>query len=129
MVPSGSCQIFSRLGAMLGIGDDHVGGQAMRERADLAGGAARRWLSGQRERAVARFGNLAGQQVQIVDEIVGPDAARVLIEAHGPQAHDLGVWLGVELGQGFDAIERHTGFIGRPLQRSRPRRRRRTDRS
>jgi hypothetical protein len=90
---------------MLGIGDDHVGGQAVGKGADLACGAARRWLSGQRERAVARFGNLAGQQMQIVDEIVGPHPARVLIEAHGPQTHDLGVWLSVELGQGLDAIE------------------------
>ena len=52
-----------RLGAMLGIGDDHVGRQAMRERADFTRRAAGRRLACQRERAVARFGDLAGQQV------------------------------------------------------------------
>ena len=54
--------------------------------------------------------------MQIVGEVVGPDATRVLVEAHGPQAHDLCLWVRVELRQGFDAVERHAGFVCRPLQ-------------
>ena len=47
--------------AVLRIGDDHVGRQAMREGADLARGAAGGWLPGQRERRIAGLGDLSGQ--------------------------------------------------------------------
>ena len=103
--------------AMRLVGDDHVGGQAVREGADLARGAAGRGLAGQRERAVAGLGDFSGQQMDVVDEVVAPDAAGVLVEAHGPEADDLGLRVGVELGQRLEPVERHAGHLGRLLQR------------
>ncbi len=75
--------------AMRLVGDDHVGRQAVREGADLARGAAGRGLAGQRERAVAGRGDLSGQEMDVVDEVVAPDAAGVLVEAHGPERDHL----------------------------------------
>ena len=62
-----------------------VGGQAMGEGAHLARRAAGRGLAGQRERAVAGLGNLTGQQMNVVAELIHPGAAGMLVEAHGPQ--------------------------------------------
>jgi hypothetical protein len=90
-VPAGSFQSFSAQLPMLRIEDHHVGGQAMGEGADLARRAAGRGLAGQREGAVARLGDLAHQQVHVVDHVVDPGAARVLVEAHGPVGGDLGL--------------------------------------
>ena len=64
---------------------------------------------GQRERAVPRLGDLPGQQVDVVDEVVGPDAADVLVEAHGPERHHLGLGVGVELR------ERHSRSFETPV--------------
>jgi hypothetical protein len=50
------------LGAVLGVGHEHVGRQPVRERADLARGAARRRLAGERERAVAGRRDLAAAE-------------------------------------------------------------------
>ena len=99
------------------VGDDHVGGQPVREGADLARGAAGRGLAGQRERAVAGLGNLPGQQMNVVDEVIAPDAAGVLVEPHGPEADHLGLRISVELGQRLEPVERHAGHLGRLLQR------------
>jgi hypothetical protein len=44
----------------------------------------RRWAGRSGERAVAGLGDLAHQQVDVVDHVVDPGAARVLVEAHGP---------------------------------------------
>jgi hypothetical protein len=85
--------------AVLGIGHHHVGGQAMGEGADLARRAAGRGLAGQRERAVAGLGDLTRQQMQVVDHLVGPDAADMLVEAHGPERHHLALRIGIELGE------------------------------
>ena len=71
---------------VLGIGHLHVRGKAMGEHADLARRAACGRLARQRERAIAGLGDLPGQQVEVVDEVVRPDAADVLVEPHGPQA-------------------------------------------
>ena len=101
---------------VLGVGHQHVGGQTMGESAHLARGAAGRWLAGEGEGAVARFADLAGEQVQVVDQVVGPDATGVLVEAHGPERHDLAFGVGVQLGQGLEALGRHAAFPGGALQ-------------
>ena len=95
------------LGAVLRVGDHHVRGQPMREGADLARGAARRGLAGERERAVARLGDLAGEEVDVVAELVHPGAARVLVEPHRPGRHDLHLGVGVELGERDELARRH----------------------
>ena len=119
--------------AVLRIGDDHVGGQAMREGADLARGAAGGRLPGQRERRIAGLGDLSRQQMQIVEELVGPYAAHMLVEAHGPERHHLALRIGIEFGEllqeaAFDArelgdlLERvvlHKGGIGVEVDRLR----------
>ena len=84
---------------VLGVRHLQVGRQAVGEGADLAGGAAGRGLAGQREGRVAGLGDLSGQEVQVVDEVVRPGAAGVLVEAHGPERHHLDVRVGVELGE------------------------------
>jgi len=99
------------------VGDDHVGRQTVREGADLARGAAGRRLAGQRERAVAGLGDFSGQQMNVVDEIVAPDATRVLVEAHGPEAGDLGLRIGIKFGQSLDLVRRHAGNLRRLLDR------------
>jgi hypothetical protein len=73
-------------------------GRRCEKGADLARGAAGRWLAGERGRAVASFGDFSGQQMQIVDHVVAPDAAAVLVETHGPEADHLGLRIGIELG-------------------------------
>ena len=85
--------------AVLGIGDLHVGRKAMREGADLARRAAGGRLPGERERAVAGLRDLPGQEVEVVDHVVRPHAADVLVEPHGPERHHLGLRVGVELGE------------------------------
>ena len=80
--------------AVLGVGHQEVGGQAVRERAHLAGRAAGRGLAGERERAAAGAGDLAGEQVDVVEVVVHPGAAVVLVHAHRPQRHDVLVRVG-----------------------------------
>ena len=99
------------------VGHHHVGGQAVREGADLARGAAGRRLAGERERAVAGLGDFSGQQMDVVDEIVAPDAAGVLVEAHGPEARDLDLGVGIEFGQRLEPVHRHARHLGGFLQR------------
>ena len=53
----------------------------------------------------------------VVDEVVAPDAAGVLVETHGPEADDLGLGVGIELGECFQPVQRHAGHLGRLLQR------------
>jgi hypothetical protein len=103
--------------AMLGVGHHHVGRQAVGKGADFARRAAGRRLAGQRERAVARLGDLAGQQVDVVDHVVHPGAAGVLVEAHGPEADDLLLRVGIQLGQLLEALGRHAGQLGHLLER------------
>ncbi|MNN63093.1 hypothetical protein D3C81_1784420 [compost metagenome] len=45
---------FFRMRTVLGIGDHHIGRQAMRKSTDLTCGTASRRLAGKRERAIAR---------------------------------------------------------------------------
>jgi hypothetical protein len=107
-------KLFGML-AVLRIGDDHVGRQAVRESTDFTRRAAGRRLAGQRERAVARLGNLAGQQVDVIDEVVGPGATGMLVEAHGPEGGDLDLRVGIQLGQGLQILDRNTGKLGNLL--------------
>ena len=78
---------FLRLGAVIGVVDQHVGGQAVAQGADFANRPARRRLSGQAERVRPRSPDLAGYQMEIVEEVVHPGAAHMLINAHAPEAH------------------------------------------
>src|SRR5581483_1109861 len=95
--------------AMSLVRDQHVGRQPVRERADLARGAACRWLPGERERTVARFGDFSCEQVNVVDKVVAPDTARVLVEAHGPEAYDFCLGIGVKFSQIAKAIDGYAG--------------------
>ena len=117
MVPSGSFQI--RLGdvAMRLVGHDHVGRQPVREGADFARGAAGRGLAGQRERAVAGLGDFSGKEMDVIDEVVAPDAAGVLVEAHGPETGDLDLRVGIEFGQRLEPVLRHARHLRGLLQR------------
>ena len=74
-------------------------------------------LTGEREGAVARFGNLTHQQVHIVAETVDPDAAGVLVEAHGPVGRDLLVGIRIGFGQFQQFLLRDLGELGGVLQR------------
>ena len=76
-----------------------ISGQPVGEGAHLTGGAAGRRLTGERERAVAGGRDLAGQKVQIVDQVVTPDPPGVLVKAHSPERGDPDVRVGIELGQ------------------------------
>ena len=65
---------MSILAAVLRVGDHEVCGQAVREGAHLARGAAGAGLAGEAEGAVARLGDLAAEQVAVVDVVVHPGA-------------------------------------------------------
>ena len=117
MMPCGTRQISSACLRCSGLVTDHVGRQPVREGADLARGAAGRGLPGQRERRVAGFGDLSGQQMQIVDELVRPYAAHMLVEAHGPERHDLALRIGIELGELLQEAALDAGELGDLLER------------
>ena len=97
--------------AVLGVGHQEVGGQAVRERAHLAGRAAGRGLAGERERAAAGAGDLAGEQVDVVDVVVHPGAAVVLVHAHRPQRHDVLVGVGELERERLQVLRRHAGEL------------------
>ncbi len=103
--------------AVLGIGHHHVGRQAVGEGAHFARGAAGRGLAGERERRVAGLGDLPGQQVQVVDHVIGPDPADMLVEAHGPERHHLAVRIGVEFGQLLEQRRLHSRNLCRFFER------------
>ncbi|MNY08899.1 hypothetical protein D3C86_1417790 [compost metagenome] len=98
-------------GAVLGVGHYHVGGQTVGEGADLPSSATSRGLAGQREGAVARFADLAGEQVDVVDQVVGPHPACVLVETHGPERHDLAFGISIEFSQGLEAFRGNAGLF------------------
>ncbi|MNY02151.1 hypothetical protein D3C86_1347120 [compost metagenome] len=108
---------FFRMFAVLGVGHRHVGRQAVGEGSHLTRRAAGRGLAGQRERAVARLGNLSRQQMNVIDHLVGPDAANMLVEPHGPERHDLAFRVGIKLGQFFQKTGFHAGHGGGFFQR------------
>jgi hypothetical protein len=61
--------------------------------------------------------DLAHQQVHVVDHVVDPGAPRVLVEAHGPVRGDLGLRVGVELGQRFQLVLRYARELRRVVER------------
>ena len=83
--------------AVLLVCHQEVGRQAVAERAHFAGGAAGGGLPGQREGAAAGLGDLAGQQVDVVNAMVHPCAAVVLVHAH--------------LGQLLEVLDGHAGEL------------------
>lgn len=99
----------SVLRRVLAVGDEHVGGQAVAERAHLSGGAAGGRLAREGEGAVARLGVLAHEKMDRVDELVDPDAALMLVEAHAPEAHQVAASVADEVGEatqaGLEAFE------------------------
>ncbi len=101
---------------MFWVGDHHVGGQAVGKGAHFPSRATGRGLAGQREGAVARLADFAGQQVNVVDHVVRPDTAGVLVEAHGPAGHDLDVRVRIDFCQPFQAGLGDAGFLGGPFQ-------------
>ena len=89
----------------------------MGECTDFTRGAAGGRLAGQRERATAWLGDFASQQVQVIDQVVGPHAAGVLVKAHRPVGDDFFLRIGIQLRQLFQLIFRYAGHFGGFIQR------------
>jgi hypothetical protein len=68
------------------------------------------------ENGLSPAGDLAGQQVDVVDHVVGPGAAGVLVEAHGPEGDHLLLRVGIQLGQLLELVLGHAGELGDLLQ-------------
>ena len=117
MVPGGSFQNLLGVRPVLGVRDLQVGGEPVREGADFARGAAGRGLAREREGRVAGSGDLPRQEMQVVDKVVRPGAASVLVEAHGPGGHDLDVRIGVERSQRLEPAGLDTRHLHCPLER------------
>ena len=47
--------------------------------------------------------------MNVIDEVIAPHAARVLVEAHRPEADDLCLRVGVKFGEFANTIDRDTG--------------------
>jgi len=60
-------------------------------------------LTGQREGRASRQTDLAGDQVQVVHQVVGPDPLRALVQTHAPHRHRR-LALGAEPTGRFDDI-------------------------
>ena len=103
--------------AVLRVGHNHVGWQAVGKGTDFTRRTAGGGLTGQGERAVARLGNLADQQVHVVDHVIDPGAARMLVEAHSPEGRDLDLGIGVGLGQRLQLVLGHAGNLVCLVQR------------
>jgi Molybdopterin oxidoreductase Fe4S4 domain/Molybdopterin oxidoreductase/NapC/NirT cytochrome c family, N-terminal region len=103
--------------AVIVVVHHHVGRQSMGKSANLARSAASRRLAGQRKWTVARLRNLSRQQVNVIDEIVTPNAAGVLVEAHCPEADNLGLRIGIELGKIAKTIDWNAGHLRGFLKR------------
>ena len=71
----GNAPDFFGMFAVLGVGHRHVGRQAVGEGSHLTRRAAGRGLAGERERTITRLGNLTRQKMDVIDHLVGPDAA------------------------------------------------------
>ncbi len=97
--------------AMLWIGHNHIGRQTMRESTDFASRTASGRLPRQRERTVAWLGNLASQQVDVIDKVVGPGTAGMLIETHGPEGGNLDLGVCIQLSQRLEILLRNTGKL------------------
>ena len=83
------------------VGHHHVRRQTVSKGAHFTRSTTRRRLPGQGERTATRLGNFAGQQVQVVDQVVSPHATSMLVEAHRPVGDDFLVRIGIQLRQLF----------------------------
>ena len=83
--PRGRPQYASTSRAVLGVLDEAIAGQLLREQARLAA-AHRVGLAGERERPRARLADLAGQQVQVDEAVVLPHADGALVQPHAVEA-------------------------------------------
>ena len=99
--------------------DHQVSREAVGEGADLTRRTAGGGLTGQRERSVAWLGDLAHQQMDIIDVAVDPHAAGMLVEAHGPVRCDLFLRVCKHLGQFHQLILGNTRELGRIVERIR----------
>ena len=103
---------LGRLFPVLRIGHHHVRREAVGKGPHLAGGAAGRGLAGEGHGVFAGSADLAGEEVDVVDQVVDPGAAGVLVEAHGPEGVDLAVPVAVEGRHLLDGLDRHAGELG-----------------
>ena len=87
MVPGGRPQYVFDLAAVLGVLDEAIAGQLVRQQARLAA-AHRVGLAGQRERPGAGLADLPGQQVQVDEAVVLPHADRALVQPHAVEAQE-----------------------------------------
>ncbi len=55
--------------------------------------------------------------MQVVDEVVAPNPARMLVKAHGPKAHHLRFRIGIELRKRLQPIHRDAGKLGNLVKR------------
>ena len=82
--------------------------QAVGEGSHFAQGAASARLSRQREWAVSRLGDLSNQQMDVVNEVVDPRAARVLVHAHAPVADHFPPRVAIDRRHVPDVFGRHS---------------------
>ncbi len=91
----------------------------MRESADFTSGTTRGRLTSEREGTGARARDFAGQQMDVVAQVIGPHATRMLVETHGPVRDHVNSRIGIKLSQRNQLILLHathfTGFFHRVL--------------
>ncbi len=75
---SASPELFD-FGAMRFLGDNSTVGQNVAQAARIADATAGIGLSGQRERSGSWLSDLAGQQVQVMHQVVGPYTGDALV--------------------------------------------------
>ncbi|MNO88738.1 hypothetical protein D3C76_802010 [compost metagenome] len=54
--------------------------------------------------------------MDVVNQVIRPDAPRVLVKAHGPEGDHLALRVGIQLGQGLELLGRYAGFLGGALK-------------
>ena len=65
---------------------------------------------------VAGRRDLAREQVEVVDHVVAPHAARVLVEAHRPERHDLDLRVGIQLRERLQPVLGNAAELGGVLE-------------
>ena len=55
--------------------------------------------------------------MDVVDEVIAPDTAGVLVESHGPEAGDLDLGIGIEFSKRLDPVHWHARHLRGLLQR------------
>ena len=102
---------FFHLRPVLGVGNGAARWQQVRERPGIAHTAAGVGLACERKRRCAGAANLPGQQMQVVDEVVGKNPLYTLVDAHAPQAHGGGRF-GKGSGRHINLLYRNTADFG-----------------